>query len=206
MLDEAIITRSIECWQNQFRTIYGRRNLYTSSASGIVLQMGREMSLLNKSVNTGRPDDPQALAGLGARIFALGNFLGEDVGFLLARKYPGRCPYCDEPNECACPLAVRKKHLATDKVATKFANNWHIDEAQRMLARLYGRANARSGREGILRHLNEEYLELARALSERDPESLQEELADVFAWWIGYITLRDIPSVSGLLYAHYPDV
>jgi len=36
-------------------------------------------------------------------------------------------------------------------------------------------------------------------------EACVEEVADVTAWGFGLVTLSDVPSVSDLLYAHYPD-
>ncbi len=201
-------TRLIREWQRTFGTIYGKRNRYQTSASGIVSQIGRELCLIDKTVDHDQPDNLQALAGLGARIFALANFLEEDLAFLLARKYPLKCPYCGKPAQCNCRLGARaaEKQFATPHTAQHIAATWGLDDAQRMFARLYGAANAEDGRSAVFRHLSSEHLEINKALAERDVPELQEELADLFAWWLGYGTLRDIPSMSSLLYEFYPDV
>lgn len=197
--------RTIREWQAAFRTTYHRRNLWTSSPSRIALQIGRELRILSRCAARGEPMSEQALAGLGARLFALANFLDEDLALLVAAKYPGRCPYCLEAGRCACELPQRSKTFAEPRVARDVADGWKIDEAQRMLARIYGGRNADVGTKSVFGHLNGEYLELVEAIANLDVGAFREEVADVFAWWLGLVTMSDIPSVSDLLYAHYPD-
>ncbi len=197
--------RTMRDWQATYRAIYHRRNLWVSSPSRIAMQVGRELRILGKCVDRGDPMNEQALAGLVARLFALANFLDEDLAFLLATKYPGECPYCGATENCRCPVPDGIKQFAPAAVAEGLARDWPIDDAQRMLARIYGKRNAEAGVAEVFHRLSGEYLELSEALAERNPSSFREEVADVTAWGFGLVTLSDVPSVSDLLYAHYPD-
>lgn len=198
--------RTMREWQQTYRAIYHKRNLWISSPSRITMQIGRELRVLSKAVDRGDPMSEKALAGLIARLFALSNFLDEDLAFLLATKYPGECPYCGARENCRCPIPDGLKQFASSAVAEGIARDWPIDDAQRMLARIYGKRNAEAGIGPVFHHLNGEYLELNDALANHDPSAFREEVADVCAWGFGVVTLSDIPSVSDLLYAHYPDV
>lgn len=197
--------RRMRDWQRTFRGIYHRRNLWLSSPSGMAMQIGRELRILSKNVDRGDPMSEKALAGMIARLFALSNFLDEDLAFLLASKYPGECPYCGAKEDCRCPVPDGVKQFASPTVAESIAHDWPIDDAQRMLSRIYGRRNAEAGIAPVFHRLNGEYLELNDALANHDPSAFREEVADVCAWGFGVVTLSDIPSVSDLLYAHYPD-
>ena len=197
--------RTFRAWQETFRTIYHRRNLWTSSPSRIAMQVGLELRILSRCVDRGEPMNEQALAGLGARLFALANFLDEDLAFLVATKYHGKCPYCLRLSFCGCPVSDRTKTFADTELAEEIANGWQIDETQLMLARIYGRRNADAGIRSVFDHLNGEFMELIEAIANLDVEAFREEIADVFAWWLGLVTLSNIPSASDLLHAHYPD-
>lgn len=196
--------RTVRDWQRTFRGIYQRRNLQASSPSRIAMQIGRELRILSKCMDRGKPMSEQALAGLIARLFALANFLDEDLAYLLASKYPEMCPYCKDTT-CHCVVAGADKSLSAVTTAMGIADGWAIDDAQRMLARIYGRRNAEAGILPVFHHLTGEYLELCEAVSNLDQPAQREEIADVLAWTLGLVTLSDIPSVSELLYAHYPD-
>lgn len=47
--------------------------------------------------------------------------------------------------------------------------------------------------------------ELTEAVLEGNFTSLKEEIADLFAWWIGYVNLQGVPSADALLFQFYPN-
>ncbi|MEK7615291.1 MAG: hypothetical protein AAB431_02820 [Patescibacteria group bacterium] len=192
--------RTIQGWQNTFRALYGKRNRLRSSPERILLRLQIELSCLAESVRKNSPDIPRSLAGIGARIFALANLFELDVEALVAMKYPGHCVYCGCEADCHCLDAVRSPIVLGTP-----GPEIPIDKLQGALKRIYGKSNEKQGRANVFAHIAEELGELTFAVLEGNEKGVHEELADLFAWWMGYVTLQGVASISTLLYQFYPD-
>ncbi len=202
MSEASLSRRTIRQWQEMFRSIYGTRNRMRSSAERILLQLQIELSCLAERVRKDKPDKLQSLTGIGARIFALANWFDLDLEVLVAAKYPGRCPYCGKEADCSCLDASRTSAIALAQIEE---SHIALDEFQDVLQRIYGKSNQEQGRSRVFNHLNEELGELTAAILDGDEKGLREEIADLFAWWIGYASLQEVMSMSHLLYQFYPD-
>ncbi|MBI4592079.1 hypothetical protein HY733_01385 [Candidatus Uhrbacteria bacterium] len=196
-------SRTIGNVQRMFRDIYGERNRFRASWSRISNAIAQELGIVAEAIRKGDPDAPRGIAGLGARIFALANWFDWDLATLVARKYHGCCPYCQRKEYCGCPEAAEKKRFIDDVDSSLLV--WTLDEWQSFFARLYGSNNTRDGRHAVHCHLSEELGEMIRAMRDLDQLNAQEEIADLFAWWLGYANVIGIESVSTLIYQVYTD-
>lgn len=195
--------RTIGDVQAMFRQIYGERNRFRASWSRISNAIAQELGILAEAIRKGDPDAPRGLAGLGARIFALANWFDWDLAYLVARKYHGRCPYCQRELNCGCPEAAKKKQFV-ENVDPRLLD-LTLDEWQQFFAGLYGVNNARDGRHAVYNHLSEELGEMIRAMRDLDSPNAQEEVADLFAWWLGYANVIGIESVAMIIHQVYAD-
>lgn len=194
--------KSVAAWQATFREIYGLRNRMRTSADRILLRLQREIGKLAECVRKDGPDVEKSLAGIAARIFALANWFDLDLDNLIRRKYPGRCYYCGKTQDCSC-LDLARAPLST---VSAFVISMSLDDLQTMLRRIYGKTNESQGRARVFNHLSEELAELTEAVLEGNFTSLKEEIADLFAWWIAYVNLQEVPSADALLFQFYPNV
>lgn len=65
----------------------------------------------------------------------------------------------------------------------------HLGEFQQTIETIYGARDRQRGRDGTFRWLIEEVGELARAMRDRDPRVLREEISDVLAWTVSIASL-----------------
>jgi len=67
-----------------------------------------------------------------------------------------------------------------------------LREFQRQIDATYGARDRARGVDGTFRRLVEEVGELARALRDGDPRTLEEETSDVLAWTVTIASLRGV--------------
>lgn len=67
-----------------------------------------------------------------------------------------------------------------------------LQEFQRQIDTTYGARDRARGIDATFRRLVEEIGELARALRDGDPASLEEEISDVLAWTVTVASLRGV--------------
>lgn len=67
-----------------------------------------------------------------------------------------------------------------------------ISEAQKLIRDIYGERDARRGILGTSLHLGEEIGELFRAIRIENPENIEDELADSFAWLLSVSDLLGV--------------
>ncbi|MCJ7817523.1 MAG: nucleotide pyrophosphohydrolase [Candidatus Thorarchaeota archaeon] len=80
-----------------------------------------------------------------------------------------------------------------------------IEEAQKMMRKVYWERDKKRGVEGTLQRTREELAELNAAILEKEGTiAVEEEIADVFAWLCSLANLLDI-DVSKAFYKKYTD-
>ena len=194
--------RTLNQSQQMFRDVYGTRNRLRSNPERALLRLVAKMGVLAECVRKDAADVEHALAAVAGRMFAIANLLELDMEELVLEKYPGLCIKCGRVSDCSCLDVYEGPPM---QVVPDYPDGIALDELQQMLKRIYGQSNEAQGRDKVFGHLNEEIGEFATALLDADLRWIHQELADLFAWWLGYLTLRGIVSVSALLYEFYPD-
>lgn len=193
--------RTIRDAQAMFASIYSARNRLLWDWREICLRIAEQLGELAEAVRTNSPDQSQAIAGIGARIFALANWFEWDLAKLVFAKYSGACPYCHQ-NPCQCPGGATQKRIVTPNASLLKQT---LEETRQMFDHIYGERNRADGRDAVFKHLAEELGELIHALRHRDIPNAQEEIADLFAWWIAYLNFSNHDSLSNLLFSAFPD-
>ncbi len=67
-----------------------------------------------------------------------------------------------------------------------------VGEFQQLIKDIYFEKDSGRGVDGTFRWFTEEVGELARAIRKGEPEGLDEEFADVFAWLVSLASLSDV--------------
>jgi NTP pyrophosphatase (non-canonical NTP hydrolase) len=81
-----------------------------------------------------------------------------------------------------------------------------IEDAQEMMRRIYFERDSARGITGTLQRTSEELTELNDAIIQKSGrQSLEEEIADVFAWLCSLANLLNI-NISDVFYTKYTDV
>lgn len=67
-----------------------------------------------------------------------------------------------------------------------------ISEFQKMIKEIYYEKDKKRGIDGTFRWMIEEIGELARGIKKNDRKKLEEEIADIFAWFVSIANLLNI--------------
>jgi pyrimidine deaminase RibD-like protein len=220
--------RSLDDWYRIINVIYEPRNFYREPAS-IFMHLveiigGLGALALEISPNAKRDLIQEYVPkALGWWMSLCGRVGVTSVQKMLWGKFPGICPYCEEPEHLVkkCrPLRLKKAAPRWDFLQEKASDTGAmpktLEDWQHMLARIYPVREGEDYRD-TLRKLTEELGELAeavRAVSIK-PGYFLNEAADVFTWIVRLMTIyqslnddkkteKDL-KLGELFAARYPD-
>ena len=205
-------------WQEIFKLIFNDSNL-TVKLNGfsdnsvsycrgfIISHITQDLGDLAESIRESKEDGiTRYISSIFAWSFALANELKFSLHSALIKKYPGFCPYCGEPADCADAWWTLKQTVKGKKPDPKIAKNedgsdktpnptpanfsmW-IENVNNIYGRKYRIGMSLSD---IMYKLYEENAEVLEALDDLDfkkdetIEEIQSELSDFITWLFALI-------------------
>ncbi len=194
-LDAEHAARTIGGQQDVARVIWGRRNFRGSNARSMLEMITIWYGSLSESARSAPRaaySTPFAMVGLGTTIVCLANQIAVDLGEAMAVKYPGACFYCHQTGPCTCDGESKKARQKQWGSARPDLMVLSIVEWQGKLRTMYGDGNRTRGIDFVMRRFAEEHAELLRAVRMKESMPIEEEIADVFAWWIGLANILEL--------------
>lgn len=193
---------SLRGWQEIFQIIFGEKDKRDYLPQDLLLHVQEEAAKICEGL---RKNDSweitRALPHFICWLLSLCNMVGINAEEAIWGKYQGICPYCGRKKNCIC--------ITLEKKAAKWKKNPQgtmpvsLDEWQQMLLQIYGRIDALSLPVQLWLHVQEELGELSREFRLGNNQKMQEELADSFAWLIGFCNKLGI-NLSEATWKVYP--
>jgi NTP pyrophosphatase (non-canonical NTP hydrolase) len=173
--------KSLRQWQELLHSIYGTKNKRDYSSADLLLHVVEEAGQLAEILRKEDGDIRSPLVHLFSWLLAFATSQQIDAEAAVFEKYHGLCPYCGARERCNCISCETKpsKWFRDDKAKPPQSLTGWLN----LFCRIYGNVNRVAGRDKVWLHLLEELGEVSKAFRFGGRKALEEELADVFAWF-----------------------
>ena len=195
---------SLKDFQEMFADIYKERNKRNYSTEELLIRINEEASKIDKMLRrSDSSDEAKNLSRLFAWILAFANQAEIDVEKAIWHKYQRICPYCGKEENCMCITLGTKPQKWCRNREAECEIPRSLTEWQKMFDKIYGNINKMLWKIQVWLHVHEEIGELSEAYRLGQIKSMQEELADVFAWFMAFYNKSKI-DLASVIYERYP--
>ncbi|HEX8322288.1 MAG TPA: hypothetical protein VF595_00120, partial [Tepidisphaeraceae bacterium] len=195
-------------WQAHLQELYSNQNKQRSPLE----TLSRVVEMASGVARGVREDDSETLRTFVPRtlawILGLATQLEIDLQDAVWRAYPGVCTHCHSDQGCSCKIHPEKRRRLKDEDEIYRLQQNHtlpasLPEWQAMFGKIYLTINQVAAADKCVLHFLEELGEVSEAVRYKlAPESkytpaeikvmLQNELADLFAWFIAVTNLERV--------------